>query len=544
MADCRPQNLDPRESIDNGDSAGSKAGPKRRASRAGTRSVASLTPEQLARKRANDREAQRSIRQRTKTHIEELEQRIRDLSDDKDARNFEQIKRRNAELEEELRRLRELLGRSDGSVASSPEIGSTPYQARYGTDGLEDQFPMRYSPGWSSPSISVTGPGGSLPTYPASSAGDLLSSFAPDHSGLPAEFSDLGSTRNDTFNSDSGVPNVTNAPLIPVPVRRGGFASRPEFARSRSYPHGGCGLPASHGPVKIIGGTAGIGSSPLTSQPLSPVGDSSMANRDTKGVVMSPSACHPLTANFKNARMASQMPQQNNRPTYVRQQSVLANQPGLAAWEIPIRFTVPDGPVDSILLGLLRRQKGLACESTFGGLLIGPFHPDLRALINPDMSNKVHPVSSVISNVFQRLQYPSLAAKVASLYLVYRFFQWQIWPTMETWRNMPEWFYPVASQLATAHPLWMSLLTWGKMRNTVIDNQDKYATEEFRDLWRTAINLNWPYGENDILVLIGEEVRITDAFMRHLEHEANWSLNKSFQQRYPELRGTCRFTNR
>lgn len=72
---------------------------------------------------------QRSIRQRTKTHIEELEQRIRDLSQDQDARDFEQIKRRNAELEDELRHLRELLGRSDGSVASSPEL--TPLSCKY-----------------------------------------------------------------------------------------------------------------------------------------------------------------------------------------------------------------------------------------------------------------------------------------------------------------------------------------------------------------------------------------------------------------------------
>ncbi|PBP19042.1 hypothetical protein BUE80_DR010101, partial [Diplocarpon rosae] len=541
MADEQPQYPDPRASADNGDSSSSKAGPKRRASRAGTRSVASLTPEQLARKRANDREAQRSIRQRTKTHIEELEQRIRYLSDGKDARDLEQIKRRNAELEEELRRLREILGRSEGSVASSPELTPMSNQARYGMDGLEDRYPMEYSPAWSSPTNSVSGPDGSFQACPTSSAGDLLSSFAPDHSGLPSEFSGPGSTRNDGFSADSGVSNVTSAPFIPVPVRSGGSASRPEFVRSRSYPHGRFGVPASHGSARMTGGASGIGSSPFTGQSLSPVGDSSMVNKDAKGVVMSPSTCHPMTVDVKNARMELHI--QQNRPNYTVPQGVFANQPSLAAWEIPIHFAPPAGPVESILIGLLQRQKSLANESTLGSLLVGPYHPDLRALVNPEMSNKVHPVSSVISNVFQRLQYPSLAAKVASVYLVYRFFQWQIWPTMETWRNMPEWFYPVASQQVTAHPIWMSLLTWGKLRDTVINNQDKYATEQFSDLWRTAINLNWPYGEEDILVFIGEEVRITDAFMRHLEQEANWSLDEPFQHRYPELREACRFTS-
>lgn len=58
--------------------AGQPAGKKRRTATA-SRGVANLTPEQLARKRANDREAQRAIRERTKTQIDRLNQRIREL---------------------------------------------------------------------------------------------------------------------------------------------------------------------------------------------------------------------------------------------------------------------------------------------------------------------------------------------------------------------------------------------------------------------------------------------------------------------------------
>jgi hypothetical protein len=39
-----------------------------------------MTAEQLAKKRANDREAQRAIRERTKNQIEGLERRIRELT--------------------------------------------------------------------------------------------------------------------------------------------------------------------------------------------------------------------------------------------------------------------------------------------------------------------------------------------------------------------------------------------------------------------------------------------------------------------------------
>ena len=52
---------------------------KKRSSRAGTRSVSTLSAAQLERKRANDRDAQRAIRQRTKDHIDGLEKTISDL---------------------------------------------------------------------------------------------------------------------------------------------------------------------------------------------------------------------------------------------------------------------------------------------------------------------------------------------------------------------------------------------------------------------------------------------------------------------------------
>lgn len=53
-------------------------GKKRKASTSG-RVVSNLTPDQLAKKRANDREAQRAIRERTKNQIEALEKRIEEL---------------------------------------------------------------------------------------------------------------------------------------------------------------------------------------------------------------------------------------------------------------------------------------------------------------------------------------------------------------------------------------------------------------------------------------------------------------------------------
>lgn len=71
----------------------------------GTRSVSSLTPAQLARKRANDREAQRAIRARTKEHIDKLERTIDQLKAEKEDGFGKVLMERNRVLEEEIKNL-------------------------------------------------------------------------------------------------------------------------------------------------------------------------------------------------------------------------------------------------------------------------------------------------------------------------------------------------------------------------------------------------------------------------------------------------------
>ncbi|KAH0266335.1 hypothetical protein KCU91_g10827, partial [Aureobasidium melanogenum] len=101
----------PSGTMHSSDSGSQSKPPSKRASRAGTRSVSTLSAAQLERKRANDREAQRAIRQRTKDHIENLERRISELTGTQEARVklFLATQQRNRELEEENAYLRNRL---------------------------------------------------------------------------------------------------------------------------------------------------------------------------------------------------------------------------------------------------------------------------------------------------------------------------------------------------------------------------------------------------------------------------------------------------
>jgi hypothetical protein len=75
----------------------------------GSRGVASLTPDQLAKKRANDREAQRAIRLRTKNQIEKLQNTINELTSQQPyqelqnaLRQKELVEAENAEIKKRL----------------------------------------------------------------------------------------------------------------------------------------------------------------------------------------------------------------------------------------------------------------------------------------------------------------------------------------------------------------------------------------------------------------------------------------------------------
>ena len=82
---------------------------KRRADGSSSRGVANLTPDQLAKKRANDREAQRAIRERTRKTIDQLEERIRELESQQPFQDLQSVVRSRdaviAENEELKRRL-------------------------------------------------------------------------------------------------------------------------------------------------------------------------------------------------------------------------------------------------------------------------------------------------------------------------------------------------------------------------------------------------------------------------------------------------------
>lgn len=125
--------------------------PKRRESRSGTRKVSTLSTEQLERKRANDREAQRSIRQRTKEHIEQLEAQVAAFQSQIEemrlrTEQFDEVMQRNTFLEEEMSRLKQQIASLTGRpeyVADNESMG--PFRTGWTLQGSQNNAPSEIS---------------------------------------------------------------------------------------------------------------------------------------------------------------------------------------------------------------------------------------------------------------------------------------------------------------------------------------------------------------------------------------------------------------
>ncbi|EAW07343.1 bZIP transcription factor [Aspergillus clavatus NRRL 1] len=183
---------------------------KKRESRAGTRKVTTLSAEQLARKRANDREAQRTIRQRTKEHIERLQSQVAELQ----AKNqqYDDVLRRNAVLEQEIKGLRQQLTILTGEQGYS-NVAEGPYNSPSGA-----QSSAHYSD--------------SLNVPPVSRAPSVLS--ASSQVSVAPEWQAYGSTRSSSI-CESSEADYTNRTA--EPYRFEGQIQQPANTLSGPMPH-------------------------------------------------------------------------------------------------------------------------------------------------------------------------------------------------------------------------------------------------------------------------------------------------------------------
>ncbi|KAI0137341.1 BZIP transcription factor [Xylariales sp. AK1849] len=504
----------PAESNASSQPRGDNAGPdgqrtKKRRTGPGSRGVANLTPEQLAKKRANDREAQRAIRERTKNQIETLELRIKELTSQQPYQELQAAIRAKEHVEAELADLK-------GRMASimtllQPVLTTQPAEGVYASP---------------------------VPTFlPGQTAGPLPS---------------IPSAHNASTPPDTASPISTDPPWHQAGMQSAGSSTQPSPSFSQ---------------VKMISQQRqnslhaldfGLGEQLKLDFLLDPASSERVNRMQTgvNGAQDTPNFNHlPMKHDWNNVSLPSpqssslahtlrQDPPQHQHRVPFGSESNLSHTP--ESWvgsTATIKNCPPTCPLDSLLLDFLQERRQRAAEGVSPQEIVGPRYPSVSSLLNPARSAFSHPLSKVFTDILAT--FPGicmLPERVAVLYIMFLVMRWQISPTKENYNLLPPWAQPVPAQLYNTHPAWIDHLPFPRMRDKLTKeyNPSEFLFDNFFIPFTLTLSVNWPYEATDTLLQSsdGDELLINPVFERHMGKLENWTLGEQFHMTFPQLEGT------
>ncbi|KAI9759455.1 MAG: hypothetical protein M1835_000365 [Candelina submexicana] len=490
----------------------SSASKKRKAEGSASRGVANLTPEQLAKKRAADREAQRAIRERTKNQIETLENRIRELEAQQPyldlqyaLRQKEAVEAQNEEIRKKLASVlaivQPLVGRqglNDLEEATSLSVQRTHHNGTVTKNHctLSNHFHQKAPP--------------HVPTTPST----IVSDTASPETDMPSPAStSCQSTRR-------GWPAPGAAPTSNVRAR----TPPSTFHQQRDNLTHGLDLGTSG---EKLGFDFLLDSRQQIAKLTTGESNESSTSHQSQ---MAPHSPH-------DSRLSgSSVPRMEGYPT------CHSGTPRVAHCA-PILNITATCPLDSLLLDFLAERQQQAAEGVPSKKLVGPAYPSVSSLLNPEQSVYSHPVSKVFTDILATFpDLSSLPEQVAVLFIMFLIMRWQISPTQENYDRLPDWVTPRPSQLFTPHPAWIDHLPWPRMRDKMVDSYQNYPFENWFIPYTTTLSLNWPYEPTDTLLSTAEsdDLMINPVFERHLRNLNNWSLGPAFAKAFPALVETTR----
>ncbi|CRK35766.1 hypothetical protein BN1708_006780 [Verticillium longisporum] len=476
---------------------------KKRRTGPGSRGVANLTPAQLAKKRANDREAQRAIRERTKNQIENLEKKIQELTSQQPYQDLQAAVRAKEAVEAEnadiKRRLASMMSLIQPLLTSPP--GPPPPEQTYSSPTAQGYAPAQHA----NPPVSV---------HTSSTPGSAHSPGSVDHhpnwhvdsADQQARGKMLNQQRHNLrHNLDLG-PEKLGLDFLLDP--------------NRNFP-------------KIQNGLNGAqDTAQFHHVPM---------KHDWTGVA--PVARSPAETSSNGSRQPRRLGLEHTGENPYGQRPPLAPS-GYMTTEL--KNCGPTCPLDSLLLDFLHERRQRAADGLPTQEIIGPRYPSVSSLLNPANSKYSHPLSKVFTDILSTFpDLSKLPERVAVLYVMFLIMRWQIAPSKENLDRLPSWAVPVPEQFSCEHPAWIDHLPFPLMRSYLAREHlsPDYMFDMFFVPFTATLSLNWPYEETDTLLVVPDsnDVMINPVFERHMRRLENWTLGDAFAQTFPGLEGTYNY---
>ncbi|KAH6621311.1 hypothetical protein B0J18DRAFT_223447 [Chaetomium sp. MPI-SDFR-AT-0129] len=550
---------------------------KKRKTTRSSRGVAHLTPEQLERKRANDREAQRAIRERQRQKTEHYEREIAQLKATKPYQELQHAVRQKEAVEAELadakRRMaavmamiQPILGAVDGTPSPAQPPPPPPSQP------VRSQ-PPRINTSGSTPN-SAASPVSAGPhsrwqnsLSPATTTTTTTATIAPQPSPEMGVFDqqryDLANNLNFDSSSRLGLEFLVDSNTKIARIKDG-FDGAQDSPRYRHVPmqHDwtatSCTLPGMHGGPQPVQPPPQQQHEPQTMYGHGPTANGPYLPPVTSAMPTSSSSTAPApvllpiphsSSSIPTATMTTMapittttMPPITTTTTTTTTTTNTNTPPPL--YTLTPRNCPPTCPLDSILLDFMTERRQRATEGLPPSEIVGPRYPSVSSLLNPAISVYSHPLSKVFTDIL--VCFPNLSTlpeRVAVLYAMFLIMRWRVSPTRENYDRLPPWAQPSRVQLEHPHPAWYDYLPFPAMREKLVAEYREGVClfENFFVSFSSTLCLNWPY--DDAVVLLaspgGEELMINPVFEQHLKRLENWTVGEAFERAWPGLARLC-----
>ncbi|KAF4448853.1 hypothetical protein F53441_7789 [Fusarium austroafricanum] len=539
----------------NSPAAGDDGAKRRKKAGPGSRGVANLTPEQLAKKRANDREAQRAIRERTKNQIEDLQRQIQELTNQQPYQELQSVLRAKEAVEQENADIKRRLA---GIVSMlQPIIGQAGIDQAYISPAQTHAPPVQHHV---TLAVHNNHHNNANAASTPGSAGSPHCHDPPNQGHWHHHQQQQPSQHHHSPHPSTGPPITTEAQAASQltqqrRILQHGLDMGPERLGLEFL------LEPSQRVNRIQNGVNGAQDTPQFHHiPM---------KHDWTGVNQE-RALHSRSASWgsqgkpgqsaqeqqhqgqhqppQQTLSATHTPESSHSPGYSPAMSaaggpVPRSEPNTVDPSTPIRNCPPTCPLDSLLLDFLSERRQRAADGLPAQDVIGPRYPSVSSLLNPANSAYSHPLSKVFTDILATFpDISTLPERVAVLYIMFLVMRWQIEPTQENYDRLPKWMTPCPSQLSIPHAAWLDHIPFPKMRDYLVRDHNPllHPFDNFFVPFTTTLSLSWPYEETDTLLQDpdSDELMINPVFERHLRNLDNWKLGDAFAKAFPKLVGT------
>ncbi|TLD16174.1 uncharacterized protein PgNI_00229 [Pyricularia grisea] len=487
-------------------------GRKRRAGAgSGSRGVANLTPEQLAKKRANDREAQRAIRERTRNEIESLKRRIEELTNQKPYQELqavikakEAVEAENAEIKQ---RLATVIGMLQPLLGPGVAVGvhSSLSAVSENHTATPSVYQLASSSGYmpSQPILSVESPSNhvSTPNGTASPAGSV---------DIPGSHSQLKHNQNQhqqwQQNMVSEFVTGTTSRSFPIQTPNGNSVSsrfhqhqvsnpfNQQTQHRQSSQHGLLQQVPHQQPLQQGTQLPQLEDHQYRHQPQSQQVQAAVIDTSIEASLdpnLDPNL-HPRL----DPRLYTTSPTDSNdvamTSVFSGRGSAEGNVEGLGEivpdFSTPVKNCLRTCPLDGMLQNTLQERRQRAAEGVAPSEITGPRYPSVKSLLNPSATSEdertLHPISQVFTDIVHA--FPHMTGepeRIAIHFIMSLYLRWQVNPTPENYELLPPWLRPLPSQVTLPHPVWLDYCPFPRMRDRIVKDFAKADAAGLRSYW-------------------------------------------------------------